>query len=161
MADDLDLDLDLEGQDIEKKVDRYQKRYKDLSSKVELTTKERDEQTKLNETLTSEKDAALKERDFYASFADSMAQYPQAKDFKDKIKEKVMVGYTIEDATVSVLSKEGRLTGAAPESRPSPAGGSATTTPPQSGKKPIGEMTREEKRQALIEAEGKGDISIS
>lgn len=35
--------------------------------------------------------------------------YPHAREFGDKIHEKVMQGYSVEDATVSVLAKENKL----------------------------------------------------
>jgi hypothetical protein len=104
---------------------------------------------------------AEKERDFYASFSDSISKYPSANEHKDAIKEKVMSGYTVEDATVSVLAKEGKLGSvqAPPPPRQSPAGGSASNQIGSNGSKPLGEMTREEKRQAILDAESRGDIS--
>ena|SRR3990167_1249686 len=165
MADDLELDLDDLDKDINNR-NKVEERIKDLSSKVKLTSQERDELQASNKKLEDEKAAALKEKDFYASFSDTVSQYPNAKDFKDKIKEKVMAGYSVEDATVAVLAKEGKLAttpseNIQPEPKQSPAGGSATTSPPTQGQKPISEMTREEKRQALLEAEARGDVGIS
>lgn len=162
MAEELDLDLDELDKDISNR-NKVEERIKDLSSKVKLTSQERDEFSKAKEQAENERADALKERDFYASFSDMTSQYPQAKDFKDKIKEKVMGGYSVEDATVAVLNKEGKLVKTEPPKEPPPtaAGGSATTSPPAGGQKAISDMTREEKRQALIDAEARGDISIS
>lgn len=106
--------------------------------------------------------AAEKDRDFYASFTESTAKYPGAAEYKDKIKEKVQAGYSLEDATVSVLNKEGKLTQSAPKVEIAPAaGGSAVNQLPDGGSKTLKEMTRDEKRQALIEEEKKGNISLT
>jgi len=165
MADEFDnLDLDLE--DLDKNIERRNKveeRINKLTSKLGLTEKEKDELAKLNEKLTSENAVISKERDFFASFTDATAKYPGAAEYKDAIKEKVLSGYTVEDATVSTLAKEGKLVAPAaiavkPES---PAGGTAITQPQVGGEKPISEMTQEERRAALQEAEAKGDISVN
>lgn len=137
-------DLLDEGQE---NINKTEKRIKDLSEKVKLTSQERDDLTKAKEQLESEKSAALKEVDFYKDFSKSTAQYPASAEFQDKIKEKVMSGYTVEDATVSVLAKEGKLTTPIVP-KDSPAGGSATTTI-KSGDKTIGEMTQAERREEL------------
>lgn len=122
---------------------RAQERIKQLSDKVELTSKERDEFKALNDTIT-------RERDFYAGFTDVVATNPAAKDHKDDILAKVKSGYTVEDAALAVLAKAGKLGGqtSAPEPQ-TPAGGSATTTMSQNASKPVNEMTAEEKRAQL------------
>jgi len=157
MADELDLDLDLE-EDINSKV----------KQRIDTALSKRDEAQKLASEKEAEAQKALeekaqieKERDFYASFSDSTAKYPNAHEFKDSIKEKVMSGYSVEDATVAVLAKEGKLTvESTPKEVISPMGGSAQINIP-SGEKSIQEMTREEKRAALMEAEKRGDLYLS
>lgn len=162
MTEELDLDLNDFGQseeDIRNK--GVEKRIKSLSEKVRQTSEERDELVKAKEQAEQEKSGAIKERDFYASFADSTAKYPEANAFKDSIKEKVMSGYTVEDATVAVLAKEGKLQNYTPPvANETVAGGSAVNQPLQGGTKPMGEMTRDEKRAALLEAVERGDISV-
>lgn len=105
---------------------------------------------------------AEKERDFFANFSDSIAKYPSANEYKDVIKEKVMSGYTVEDATIAVLAREGKLTPPPPE-RQSPAGGSASNQIQSGGisGKTIQELNREEKRQAVLESIARGDISLN
>lgn len=163
MADELDLDqLDT---DIEKE-HRESKRNKDLSEKVKLTSEERDEKDRLlkeQETKTSE---LQKERDFYAGFSDVVSANPMAKDHKDDILAKVKSGYTVEDATFAVLGKAGKLgqqktIESAPISKENPAGGSAPNQPMTGGAKPVDQMSREEKRAALIEAEARGDLGVN
>ena len=87
-----------------------------------------------------------KENTFNSGFADMLGTHGAAKDYKDKIREKVMLGYTVEDATLAVLGKEGKL-GAMPESH-QVAGGSADTSL-QSEKKSIKDMTQSERRDIL------------
>jgi hypothetical protein len=102
-----------------------------------------------------------KENSFLNSFSDVIVKFPTATEYKDKIKEKVMGGYSVDDATVSILHAEGKLT---PQS-PAPdagmiAGGSASNQFTNNGTKPIADMSREEKWAALKEAERKGDLSM-
>ena len=165
-----DENIDLEALDSE--IDRdnkVEKRIKDLSDKVRSTAEERDAQKNLN----TEKDAKLadiqRERDFYAGFADVLSVNPQAKDHKDEILAKVKGGYSVEDATFAVLGKAGKL-GQAPAqpSQPqrhvevaSPIGGSAVTQHSTGGDKPISQLTRDEKRERLLDAEARGDIAVN
>jgi hypothetical protein len=161
MADELELDLDLEDQNLN---NRAESRIKDLSSKVRDTAKERDEAKEALEAAAAEKAALEKERDFFATFTDTATKFPGASEYKDAIKEKVLAGYSVEDATVAVLNAEGKLAPQverAPEPAPAAAGGSAPTNLPSSGTKVLGEMTRDEKRAEVEAAIGRGDIFIS
>lgn len=129
-----------------------------VSNLTETLKTEREEKAKLDQAKTDAEaraTAAEKERDFYSSFSDSTSQYPQASEYKDAIKEKVLAGYSVEDATVSVLAKEGKLT-SQPAPRESIAGGSATNALQAEGNKSIRDMERADKRAALIEAENEG-----
>lgn len=161
-----DLDLELLDQDIEKQT-KVEKRIRDLSEKVELTSKERDEL----KGLSAEKDTKIagleKERDFLNSFGDSVAKYPQASSYRDAIKEKVLSGYSVEDATVTVLVKEGKMSFDPPKPKEQPkespagfAGGSAINQPAM-GEKPVSQMSQAERRAALVEAEARGDLGMS
>lgn len=142
-----------EGEIINKD-NKTENRFKDLTQKAK----------ELGETAEREKmgrETAEKERDFYSGFSESVAKTPQAAEFKDEIKAKVLLGYSVEDATVSILHSKGKLAPLAPE-RETIAGGSATNTITQSStNKTIGEMTRDEKRAAVLEAQSKGDISLT
>ena len=82
----------------------------------------------------------------------------RARKLKEKIKEKVLAGYTVEDATVAVLASEGKLT--TPTETENVAGGSATNPPSSGGPNPLEEMTREEKREEILKAAERGDISV-
>lgn len=157
-----DIDLAVLDSEEEDKARQIKGRINQLSEKLRMSSEEKEELAKAKDALELEKTSALKERDFYASFADATAKYPDASSYKDAIKEKVMAGYTVEDATISTLAKEGKLTGAPQQQveREVVAGGSATNPPSQGGAKPINEMSREELRQALVDAEQRGDIGI-
>lgn len=138
-----------------------EKRIKQLSEKVRLTSEERDEQARLLKAEGDKNTELIRERDFYQGFSDVVSTNPAAKDHRDEILSKVKSGYTVEDATFAVLGKAGKL------SQPklevvSPAGGSATTTPPQGGtQKTVAEMTQAERKAALIEAQSRGDITLT
>lgn len=127
------------------KTPRPENRFKDLSEKVETTAKERDE-------ANAAKEAAEKEVSFYKDF--SKLKYSDAIDFQDKIKEKVMAGYDMDDAAISVLTKAGKFNQQAQtQVRQSPAGGSASTSMTTPDDKPVGEMTTAEKKQRLLDIE--------
>lgn len=138
-----------------------QKRITQLSDKVRITSEEREVQ----KALVTERDKTIadlqKENTFNSGFADILGQHPAAKDHKDEIKAKVLSGYSPEDAAYAVLGKAGKLGAAKPQEIASPAGGSASFNPPQGGSKKLEEMTREEKRAAILQAEREGGISLT
>ena len=157
-----ELDLEQLDSDIDKD-NKVEKRIKDLSEKVRFTSEERDEQKKL--LGERDKKIAELERDnaFNSGFVDILSAHSSAKDHKDEIREKVLKGYSVEDATLAVLGKAGKL--GQPQTPPSkpdnPAGGSAVTQPITGTQKSVNELSREEKRQQLLEAEARGDISMT
>lgn len=157
MADEeLDLELDEEKENINK----VEKRIKSLSEKVKLTSEERDELKGLNDSLTAEKHTLSKERDFYKGFNQVSTKYPAASEYQDKILEKVNAGYDVEDATVAILNKEGKLNPVIPVAeKPTVAGGSATTTIKGNAKTPE-EMTQDEREAALKDYEAKGEFKF-
>ena len=161
MADELELDLD-QNLDPDQGQVKQDKRIKDLSEKVKLTSQERDELAKAKEEETRLRIEAEKERDFFKNFNPLVTKYQGAAEYQDKIKEKVMAGYSAEDATVSILVQEGKYTPPVAPAAPkeSPAGGSAINTLSPQGNKPLGEMTREERKTALEEVIAKGEISL-
>lgn len=152
MADELDEKLN--------ENDPVEGRIKDLSKKVKIASEERDEKARLFQEQEAKTTEATIERDFYKGFSASTAKYPAATEFQDEILGKVKAGYSVEDATISVLNGKGKLMPQAVERQPV-AGGSAATNIVSGGNKSAHEMSREEKRAALIEAEQRGDIGIS
>ena len=112
--------------------------------------------------LLQEKDQKLvnaeKEVDFFKNFSQMTSKYSGANEYQDQIKEKVMAGYDVEDATISILAKEGKFVTPepAPLPRESPIGGSAVNAMKSGGDKSIGEMTQEERKSALLQAEAEG-----
>ncbi len=124
------------------KENRSEERIKQLSDKVELTSKERDEKNALLESSN-------RERDFYKGYADIVSTQPAAKDHQEEIKEKVLKGYSVQDATFAVLGAAGKIGGNQPTASPQVAGGSASTTVTQSSDKPVAEMTQAERRERL------------
>lgn len=123
-------------------------RIKQLSDKVELTAKERDEKDKLLSESNTKVANLEKENAFNSGFADMLGTHSAAKDHKDDIKAKVLAGYSVEDATLAVLAKAGKL-GVATTTAPQVAGGSAATAMPQGGQKSVQEMTQAERRTQL------------
>src|SRR3990167_2021398 len=160
MTDTNELDLEQLDNDIEKE-NKVEKRIKDLSEKVRLTAEERDAGKRQLEEATSKTNNLQRERDFYASFSDVVSTNPAAKDHKEDILAKVKGGYSVEDATFAVLGKAGKL-GQPQPIVDNPIGGPAAVNQPITGaSKKVSEMSRDEKRNALLEAEKRGDISLS
>ena len=151
------LDNEIEGES------KVEKRIKDLSGKVRLTADERDAEKRRADEEAAKASGLQKEVEFLNSFGDQLSKYPDASSFKDKIKEKVLKGYSVEDATISTLASEGKLSPKEPVVDTSNvAGGSAAVNQPiTGGQRKFSEMSREEKRSKLLEAEQRGDISLS
>jgi hypothetical protein len=159
MADDLEKDLldPPEGED--EKV----KRIKDLSSKAKKAYEERDAEKVERQKLADELAKVKKENEFTVAFAEQSAKYPAAKEFTEEIKQKVLSGYSVDDATISILAKKGKLESVAStekeEARAS-LGGSATTTITQPVMKTPDQMTQAERREALLKAEQDGSLTF-
>lgn len=137
-----------------------EKRIKDLSKKTREVSEERDLEKARADKADAERIEAQRERDFYAGFSDSVVANPAAAEFKEDIRAKVIAGYSVEDATYAVLGKAGKLGAPRVVEDISPAGGSATTTAAPAAKG-VGDMTREERRNQLIDAQKKGDLFLS
>ncbi len=152
--DELNLD-NLEAQ-ADKKLE-IKNRYQQLSDKVKLNAQEKEQAQALAKTEAEAKLKAEKERDFYKDFSAKASKYPGASDYQDKILEKVNAGYSTEDAMVSVLNAEGKLT-PAPAPRPQNIeGGSAPTA--MLGDKDVSQMSTSEKFAALQELDKSGELS--
>lgn len=161
MADENELDLDQIDRELEKE-NKVEKRIKDLSDKVKLTSNERDELQRISAQKDTENASLKKENEFLGSFGDAIGKYPEAASFRDQIKEKVLKGYSMEDATVSTLASAGKLNAPQREVQiDNPAGGSAVTQHQSGGEKPLSQLTQGEKKAKLLEAEARGDLSIS
>lgn len=147
MAEDI-IEKPVETLELENKLSEGDKRIKQLSEKVRLTSEERDEKDKLLKE-SGEKIATLeRENSFNSGFADMLGTYTAAKDHREDIKAKVLSGYTVEDATLAVLGKAGKLTGVTITPQ-SPAGGSATTTVTSTQDKEVKDMSQAERRAQL------------
>lgn len=155
------MTVDENGNPITNQPSGVEQRIIDLSSKVKDTAQERDNERIAREAAEAKTKEGERKIEFLSGFADVVAGNPAAKDFKTDIESKVMGGYSLEDATYAVLGKAGKLPPPIVETQHF-AGGSAVITPPQGGAtKSVSEMTREEKRAAIIEAEKRGDIALS
>ena len=121
------------------KSSRSEERIVELSDKVKTEAEAR-------ATAEAAKAEADKRAEFAEGFVEVLSTNPAAKDHKEEIKEKVLKGYSMEDATFAGLGKAGKLGAQAP--KPQVAGGSAATQP-TSGQKEVKDMTLAEKREAL------------
>lgn len=158
MADEENLEYEVNPQ--EQNINKIELRIKNLSEKVKLTSEERDQLAKTKEELEKEKNTLAKEVEFFKNFNPLVSKYSEAANYQDKIREKVLAGYDVEDATISILAKEGKFSSPQPKME-SPVGGSATNTIKANADKPIQEMNRDELRSALLEAEKRGDLFLN
>lgn len=145
-----DEELGFEESPEEQEINKSEKRIKDLSEKVKTTAQERDELATAKAEAETKATEAQKEVEFYKDFSQQTSKYKDAAEYQDQIKEKVLAGYSVEDATISVLAKEGKFTPPIPEAPKgeSPAGGSATNTITDTNKT-IGDMDQTERRDIL------------
>ncbi len=139
---------------IESKPNPVEERITDLSSKVKTASEERD-------AARAEAEAAKKTAAFANEFVDIAAEFPAAREHKADIEAKVMAGYSPKDAAFAVLGAAGKLGTPKVERQPVVGGSAPTTISLQGGNKNIEEMTRDEKRSALLEAQRKGDLGLS
>lgn len=121
---------------------RSQERITQLSEKLKIEAEAKEQAVK------SAADAE-KRAQFAEGYADFVVTNPSAKEFKLQIQEKVLGGMSVEDAGFAVLGKAGKL-GMKEVSQPQVAGGSASTTPTQTGQKTVAEMTQEERRAEIV-----------
>lgn len=153
MAEELELELENE------EINRSEKRFKDLSSKVRDASEERDAEKARADVAEAAKLAAENKVEFLNSFSDVSTKYQGASEFRNEIEEKVQKGYSVEDATVAVLNAQGKLVPQVEEVPLVPAaGGSATVILPDGSIKGAGEMTQVERREALNSPERAAEL---
>ena len=154
-----ELETSLEDTSQNENINRAEERIKDLSLKTKTAYQERDEAAAKAQAEADARANAEKDRDFFKEFSTLTSKHPNAAEYQDAILEKVKSGYTPEDATVSVLNAEGKLSPiTAPAPSYSAAGGSASTIIPQ-GERGADQMTQAERREALLKANESGELS--
>lgn len=142
--------------EVDKGEERPEKRIKGLNKKLE--------QTELEKQKLAEENAKLK---FDNEFKDISSTYPLAKDHRADIEAKVKSGYTVEDATISVLTKNKKLLTSDEIKRKKAEGenlgGSADINESdlEHKEKSVAEMTQKERLAALREEEKKGNVILS
>lgn len=156
MEDELELNLD-DSQNINK----TEQRINSLTSKLGEASRAKEEAERKVQEAEQRAQEAEKKAEFISSFSEVSSKYQGATDFKEQIEEKVAKGYSVEDATVSVLNAEGKLVPQAEEqvieaSQPA-AGGSAPTQLPSQGKS-ADDMTQEERRAELSSPERAAEL---
>lgn len=157
MDESLELDLDL-GED-ENINNRSQERIKNLSSKVKEAAGERDAAKAAAEAAETGRLDAEKKLSFLESFSDVSTKHPGATEYREAIQEKVLSGYTVEDATVAVLAAEGKYTPPAVEVPAENVAGGSAPIQLTGENKTVAEMSQEERRAQLVEADKRGEIS--
>lgn len=118
----------------------------DSQSRIKQVLQKASEEAEARKKAEAEREEFRKEADFYKSFNPLTTKYQGAADLQDKIKEKVMQGYDIEDATVAVLNREGKLNPKSePVEREVVVGGSSTNLPTTGKAKSVSEMSQSER----------------
>lgn len=134
-------------------VNPIEARITDLSSKVRTASEERD-------AAKAAQAVAEKKAEFADGFIDIVGTNPAAKEHKADIEAKFQAGYTLQDAAFAVLGAAGKLGAPQVERRPT-AGGSAPNNITVQSNKTADQMTREERREALMKAQSAGDLFLS
>lgn len=160
MENENELNLE-ELDDIQENVERKSKiknRFQQLTEKLSVTTKEKEENLAKVKLAEEAKTKAERDLNFYKGFSTNLAKYPQAASYQEQIKERVDKGYDAEEAILAVLAKDGKLTASTPTQPTTQVeGGSAPTTFP--GEKSLRDMTPDEKLQGLMAADKEGVLS--
>ena len=153
----MDEELNLELDNSEE-INRKDSRIKSLSDKVKSTSEERDALVKDKAEAIAKADAAQKDADFYKGFNAVSSKYQGSSEYQDKIREKVALGLDVEEATMLIMTKEGKYTPPVqPLVRESAAGGSASIGINDTAEKPYKEMSRSDLKAGLQELESKGE----
>lgn len=150
-----ELDLDLEGDEI----NRTTKRINQLSNKVKEEAEFRRLAEEGKQKSDEEASRVAKERDFFKGFNQVATKYQGAGEYQDQIFQKVQAGYDIEDATVSVLAKEGKFTPMQETRQDMAAGGSADYAMSE-GSKNVDQMSQDERRSHLLDLEKAGELRL-
>lgn len=159
MADELELDLDT--QDNEEIITRKDKRIKSLSEKYESSEKEKASLAEAKAKAEADLAEAKKEADFFKIFNQVSAKYQGAGEYQDKIREKANLGLDVEEATMLVLTKEGKyIPPTQPLIRNNPAGGSASIGITDNVEKSYDKMSRGELTEQIRELEAKGEFKF-
>lgn len=119
-----------------------QERITDLSDKLRIASEGK-------ESADAKANEAERRAAFAEGFVDVITAQPAAKDHKDEIRDKVLKGYSVQDATFAILGPLGKINGNAPVFTPQVAGGSADTTITQNTQKEVKDMTQPERRAQL------------
>lgn len=160
MADDLDLELDLDTPTTED-ITRKDNRIKSLSDKVKTTSEERDAMATAKAEAEAKAAASQKDAEFYKGFNTVASKFGDANEYQDKIREKVALGLDVEEATMLVMTKEGKYTPPTqPLTRESAVGGSASMGITDSTDKGAKDMTQDERRSILKDLESKGEFKL-
>lgn len=157
MDEDLQIDLE-EGQNINK----TENRIKSLAAKVAEEARGKEEAQAKTAEAEARALAAEKSLEFVNAFSEVTSKYQGATEFRTEIEEKVSKGYSIEDATVSVLNANGKLIPQVEGMTVAPitqaGGGSAPTVLPNSNERTAHEMSQDERREELLKPERAADI---
>ncbi len=158
MEDDLNVDLDQIENNADKQL-QAKNRFQQLANDKRTLAQEKEVLEAKNKEIEAKSLQLEKQAEFYKTFNQVSSKYPEATNYQDKIKEKVEQGYDLEDATVSVLNKEGKLSGGPiTPVRPQAEGGSAVTNVSE-GDKSLNEMSMGDKLEALKELERSGELA--
>lgn len=160
----LDLNLD-ELDQIEansEKTLQVKNRFQQLANdKRTLAQQKEQTEAKLKEEAEA-RSKAEKSLEFYRTFSQISAKQPEATNYQEQILEKVNTGLSVEDATLLVLAKEGKL--GPPQGQVQSqtrtedvAGGSAINHMPEGDRTPS-EMSINEKEAQLREMEKSGEL---
>jgi hypothetical protein len=156
-----DLNLDELEKEINNK-NAVEDRIRNLHSAKKEAEDKLQAESKARQELEARLAGVEKETTFLNSFSDTITKFPQAGEYRDKIKEKVLGGYSMEDATIAILHAEGKLNSAPKVERmENVTGGSAPNQITNNAPVSPGQMTQAQRFEALREAEKRGELFMS
>lgn len=158
--DELDINLD-ELDQVDANADKklqVRNRYQQLANDKRQLAQEKDAEAKARAEAEAKALEAEKKVEFYKNFNQITSKYPEATNFQDQILERVSKGLDMEEATLGLLAKEGKLQAPPPpQGEPlRPEGGSAINS--LQGPKETSDMNENEMLDSLRELEQSGEL---
>lgn len=156
-----DLNLDeltqLDSQAEEKL--KAKNRYQQLANDNRDLAQQREAESKARADAEAKAQEAEKKVEFYKNFSKISSKYPEAANFQDQILERVNKGLDVEEATLGLLAKEGKLNPptAQPMDMPNPIGGSALNSL-EAGPRDARDMNTGEMLDSLRDLEKSGEL---
>lgn len=149
-------DLDQVEQNADKKL-QVRNRFQQLANAKTEAQQKAEAESKARADAEAKAQEAEKRVEFYKNFSQLSSKHPGAVDYQDQIYDRFSKGLDMEEATLGILAKEGKL-GSTPNPQEviRPEGGSALNS--MEGPKDLQDMNQNDMLDSLKDFEKTGDL---